>query len=175
RGLWSDLDQPGGRVDLVLGVDEIVSHPELLRKVGGLCLFQSAFGGRHILAGTLPPRPEAELEPLTRAAQLCKYAAEPEIRGRPEAQVVTDQEVTPEVGPKEKAEAEKAQPKPGKEKKSGETVDERLIRKALVKTLEAEITRLEERKRRKATALLAAEDAPAQRRAGTGEEAGRLG
>ncbi|OBQ35574.1 MAG: hypothetical protein AN484_26180 [Aphanizomenon flos-aquae WA102] len=81
RGLWSDLDQPGGRVDLVLGVDEIVSHPELLRKVGGLCLFQSAFGGRRILAGTLPPRPEAELEPLTRTAQLCKYAAEPEIRG----------------------------------------------------------------------------------------------
>ena len=31
RGLWNDLDQPGGRIDLVLGVDEIVSHPELLR------------------------------------------------------------------------------------------------------------------------------------------------
>ncbi|OBQ34892.1 MAG: hypothetical protein AN484_26470, partial [Aphanizomenon flos-aquae WA102] len=174
RGLWSDLDQPGGRVDLVLGVDEIVAHPELLKKVGGLCLFQSAFGGRHILAGTLPPRPEAELEPLTKTSLQCKYAAEPEIRGRPEAQVVSVQEVTPEVEPEEAAEAKKAPPRSGKEKQSGETVDERLIRKALVKTLEAEIARLEEKKRRKASALRAAETAPSQRRAETEGEAGEL-
>ncbi|OBQ34906.1 MAG: hypothetical protein AN484_26465, partial [Aphanizomenon flos-aquae WA102] len=161
-------------MDLVLGVDEIVAHPELLKKVGGLCLFQSAFGGRHILAGTLPPRPEAELEPLTKISLQCKYAAEPEIRGRPEAQDVSVQEVTPEVELEEAAEAKKAPPRVGKEKQSGETVDERLIRKALVKTLEAEIARLEEKKRRKATALRAAETAPSQRRAEPEEEAGEL-
>ncbi|OBQ31813.1 MAG: hypothetical protein AN484_28625, partial [Aphanizomenon flos-aquae WA102] len=113
-------------------------------------LWRPAHPGRHIAA-------EAEsragaIHQDCSAVQDCSRARS---QSRPEAQVVTDQEVTPEVGPKEKAEVMEAKPESGKEKTERESVDQRLLRKALVKTLEDEITCIEEKKKKRATALIA--------------------
>ena len=86
---------------------------------------------------------------------------------------MTDQEVTPEVGPKEKAKVMEAKPKSGKEKTERKPADERLLRKALVKTIEDEITRIEEKKKKRATALLADGNIPAQKRVVSDKRAGR--